>query len=92
MDENNEIFDLIRYYDINLSFNISDFINSRSSDSSKENTFTGMKLVWNKDKQDFDTTINAAGFMEVLFPSSKTDQSKNDLRFIATIENGSLQG
>ena len=86
MEENNEIFDLIRYYDINLSFNISDFINSRSSDSSKENTFTGMKLVWNKDKQDFDTTINAAGFMEVLFPSSKTDQSKNDLRFIATID------
>ena len=85
MEENNEIFDLIRYYDINLSFNISDFINSRSSDSSKENTFTGMKLVWNKDKQDFDTTINAAGFMEIFFPSSKTDQSKNDLHFIATI-------
>ena len=76
MEENNEIFDLIRYYDINLSFNISDFINSRSSDSNKENTFTGMKLVWNKDKQDFDTTINAAGFMEVLFPSSKTDRPK----------------
>lgn len=86
MEENNEIFDLIRYYGINLSFNISDLINSRSSDSSKENTFTGMKLVWNKDKQDFDTTINAAGFMEVLFPSSKTDQSQNDLRFIATID------
>lgn len=49
MEENNEIFDLIMSYGINLSFNISDLINSRSSDSSKENTFTGMKLVWNKE-------------------------------------------
>ena len=85
MGKNNSIFDIMNYYHINFDFNILDFINSRSSDPSKENTFTGMKLVWNKDKQDFDTTINAAGFMEIFFPSSKTDQSKNDLHFIATI-------
>ena len=85
MGKNNSIFDIMNYYRINFDFNILDFMNSRSSDPSKENTFTGMKLVWNKDKQDFDTTINAAGFMEIFFPSSKTDQSKNDLHFIATI-------
>ena len=86
MEENNSILDIMNYYGINFYFDISDFMNSRSSDQSKENTFTGMKLVWNKNKQDFDTTINAAGFMEAFFPSSKTDQSNNDLHFIATID------
>ena len=71
MEENNSILDIMNYYGINFYFDISDFMNSRSSDQSKENTFTGMKLVWNKNKQDFDTTINAAGFMEAFFPSPR---------------------
>ena len=46
MEENNSILDIMNYYGINFYFDISDFMNSRSSDQSKENTFTGMKLVW----------------------------------------------
>lgn len=86
--KNNSILGIMRYYDVNFDFNVLDFMSSRASDSNKENTFTGMKLVWNKDKQDFDTTINAAGFMEVFFPSSKTDQSKNDLHYVVTLDYG----
>ena len=86
MEENNEIFDLIRYYGINLSFNISDLINSRSSDSSKENTFTGMKLVWNKTNRTLTRPSMQPDSWKSSSPLPKTDQSQNDLRFIATID------
>ena len=37
MEENNSILDIMNYYGINFYFDISDFMNSRSSDQSKEN-------------------------------------------------------
>lgn len=57
----------------------------RSRSEETEKSFVGLKLTWNKATQTLDKTLGTEGFMEVLIPSSLTDDSKNDLRVLIDV-------
>ncbi len=75
----------MEHYGVDFGFvTITSDFSSPQVRSASGNSFVGMKLTWNPDKSTpgFDTTINAGAVVEVLFPSSVTDDSKNDLRMV----------
>ena len=76
----------LEQYNVDINFNNNIIRSTRSTAAPVENKFTGMKLTWNPQKQDLDTTINADGFMEILIPYSLTDDSRNDLRIVVNNE------
>jgi len=82
MDVIRPIGDALEKYKVDINLNNSIIRSTRSTAAPVENKFTGMKLTWNPQKQDLDTTINADGFMEILIPYSQTDDSRNNLRIV----------
>lgn len=86
MDVIRPIGDALEKYKVDINLNNSIIRSTRSTAAPVENKFTGMKLTWNPQKQDLDTTINADGFMEILIPYSLTDDSRNDLRIVVNNE------
>ena len=85
MDVMRPIIKAQRHYNVNINFD-NDIIRSTTRTTPVENKFTGMRLTWNPEKHALDTTIDAEGVLEVLIPYSLTDDSRNDLRIVANVE------
>ena len=76
--------DVIDHYGLEMP--IYSLARSAAPETSATTGFTGVRLTWNRQKQDFDTTIDANGFMTALLPSSVTDDSRNDLEFVFAVD------
>lgn len=76
--------DVIDHYGLEIP--IHSLARSAAPETSETTGFTGVRLTWNRQKHDFDTTIDANGFMTALLPSSLTDDSRNDLEFVLTVD------
>lgn len=79
--------DVIDHYGLEMP--IYSLARSAAPETSATTGFTGVRLTWNRQKQDFDTTIDANGFMTALLPSSVTDDSRNDLEFVFAVDHSS---